>query len=263
MPGHRRGQAHSPLAADNFTFLHVRPLWPKHAIGKLPPSQSSKRTTDMTDSNTPDTRRVWRQSAIALVLVGGGFALGAASLAAAHGDMGGGIGGGMGGWHHHHHGPTCRHDPARRAQGAGRRRRHDRSGGQGPRHHRQRLHPARRQGRRQGFDEEAGPRPDEGADARPRRLRQAAHRQGRRDGRQVEDDRERPCSTPPASSRPTSAPSWCRTSRSGWITTGGVAGIIAKGWTTITAAWIMAAWITAATTVVTTGPMVPTTVDDT
>ena len=43
---------------------------------------------------------MWRQSAIALVLVGGGFVLGAASLAAAHGDMGG-----MGGWHHHHHGP--------------------------------------------------------------------------------------------------------------------------------------------------------------
>ena len=55
----------------------------------------------MTDTKTPDTRRVWRQSAIALVLVGGGFALGAASLAAAHGDMGGG----MGGWHPHHHGP--------------------------------------------------------------------------------------------------------------------------------------------------------------
>ena len=59
----------------------------------------------MSDTNSPKipTRRVWRQSAIALVLIGGGFALGAASLAAAHGDMGGE--GWHGGWHHHHHGP--------------------------------------------------------------------------------------------------------------------------------------------------------------
>lgn len=57
----------------------------------------------MTDTNTSNTRRAWRQSAIALVLIGGGFALGAASVATAHGDMGGG---GFGaGWHHHHHGP--------------------------------------------------------------------------------------------------------------------------------------------------------------
>ena len=52
----------------------------------------------MTDTNIPSTRRVWRQSAVALVLIGGGFALGAASVATAHGNMGGG---GMGGWHHH------------------------------------------------------------------------------------------------------------------------------------------------------------------
>ena len=57
----------------------------------------------MTDPNTSNARRAWRQSAVALVLIGGGFALGAASLAAAHGDMT--DGGGMGGWHHHHHGP--------------------------------------------------------------------------------------------------------------------------------------------------------------
>lgn len=50
----------------------------------------------MTETSTP-TRRVWRQSAIAFVLIGGGFALGAASIAAAHGDIGG-----MGGWRHHH-----------------------------------------------------------------------------------------------------------------------------------------------------------------
>ena len=51
----------------------------------------------MTNTNNSTTRRAWRQSAIALVLIGGGFALGAASVATAHGDMGG--------WHHHHHGP--------------------------------------------------------------------------------------------------------------------------------------------------------------
>ncbi len=56
----------------------------------------------MTDTNTSNTRRVWRQSATALVLISGGFALGAASLATAHDDMV--DGGGMGGWHHHHHG---------------------------------------------------------------------------------------------------------------------------------------------------------------
>lgn len=55
----------------------------------------------MTDPNISNIRRAWRQSAIALVLVGGGFALGAASIATAHGDMGGGM---MDGWHHHHHG---------------------------------------------------------------------------------------------------------------------------------------------------------------
>ena len=59
----------------------------------------------MADTNISTTRRAWRQSAIALVLIGGGFALGAASVATAHGD-GGGMGGGFGGeWHHHHHGP--------------------------------------------------------------------------------------------------------------------------------------------------------------
>lgn len=53
----------------------------------------------MTDTTSP-TRRAWRQSAVALVLIGGGFALGAASVATAHGDMGG-----MG-WHGgRHHGP--------------------------------------------------------------------------------------------------------------------------------------------------------------
>ena len=57
----------------------------------------------MTDTDTTNTRRVWRQSAVALVLIGGGFALGAASVATAHGDMDGG--GMMGGWNHHHHGP--------------------------------------------------------------------------------------------------------------------------------------------------------------
>jgi protein CpxP len=57
----------------------------------------------MTDPNTTNTRRVWWQSAVALVLIGGGFALGAASVATAHGDMDGG--GMMGGWHHHRHGP--------------------------------------------------------------------------------------------------------------------------------------------------------------
>ena len=55
----------------------------------------------MTEPNILNIRRAWRQSAIALVLVGGGFALGAASIATAHGDMGGGM---MGGWHHHQHG---------------------------------------------------------------------------------------------------------------------------------------------------------------
>ncbi len=55
----------------------------------------------MTEPNISNIRRAWRQSAIALVLVGGGFALGAASIATAHGDMGGGM---MGGWHHHQHG---------------------------------------------------------------------------------------------------------------------------------------------------------------
>ena len=57
----------------------------------------------MTEANISNTRRAWRQSAVALVLIGGGFALGAASVATAHGDMM--EGGGMGGWHHHHHGP--------------------------------------------------------------------------------------------------------------------------------------------------------------
>lgn len=57
----------------------------------------------MTEANISNTRRAWRQSAIALVMIGGGFALGAASVATAHGDMM--EGGGMGGWHHHHHGP--------------------------------------------------------------------------------------------------------------------------------------------------------------
>ena len=60
----------------------------------------------MTDTNISNSRRAWRQSAIALVLIGGGFALGAASVATAHGDMdGGGMGGWHGGWHHDHHGP--------------------------------------------------------------------------------------------------------------------------------------------------------------
>ena len=54
----------------------------------------------MTTTAITPTRRVWKQSAIALVLVGGGFALGAASLAVAHGDMG--PGGMEHGWGHHH-----------------------------------------------------------------------------------------------------------------------------------------------------------------
>ena len=52
----------------------------------------------MNTPNIPSQTRpsAWRTTGIALVLIGGGFALGAASLAFAHGDMPG-----PGGWHHH------------------------------------------------------------------------------------------------------------------------------------------------------------------
>lgn len=49
---------------------------------------------ETTETRRVDSRRVWRQSAIGLALIGGGFVLGAASLATAQGDLGGGMGGG-------------------------------------------------------------------------------------------------------------------------------------------------------------------------
>lgn len=46
-------------------------------------------TNTANNGRSTDIRRAWRQSAVSLVLIGGGFALGAASLATAHGDIGG------------------------------------------------------------------------------------------------------------------------------------------------------------------------------